>query len=419
MPRNWYEWSKSADLKRRNEKPVVLDETDKRFEDDFNKTDVYLVIHRLRRDSFSARHQRNVKCEKDIKHANISSPNVNPKFFSPSTYNVRNNREGSQESLSTCFDSEDSLRESYSRGRIDSANSLQLYENGLNCWYDNLKASPELLTSYDCASRSSSISSSVFSSFPSPSTHEEESYLSGDVEKISVITNEVEIKIAILDWLKLISNSHGDPFIGLNAEENSPINPRIAVRTDPYHGFESKKDIPFEWDGPVDKEENFNGRGIVSFEDGGETCGTWKHGVRNGRGTTSCPNKNIKLLVCEFKNGKMCGQGRIVYNDEKTLDCNFRDGCLHGLARLLSPKKKLLWLGRYCNGIPHGVCWKFNPGGGYITGEVDSEGELSGDNICYIYPDLKTCYSGIFKDALMVQAKLSSVESVRLSKVDF
>merc|ERR1712121_406536 len=45
-------------------------------------------------------------------------------------------------------------------------------------------------------------------------------------EKVCVNTTKIclEIKIAILDWLKLISNSHGDPFIGLNAEENSPIN---------------------------------------------------------------------------------------------------------------------------------------------------------------------------------------------------
>ena len=171
--------------------------------------------------------------------------------------NKRTYSEGSEESSSTYIESENSFGERYSRGRIDSANSLQIYENGLNCWYDNLKASPELLTSYDHASRKSSISSSVFSSFPSPCTDEEDSHSSGNVEKISVITNEVEIKNSLLDWLKLISNSHGDPFIGINAVENSPINPRKALRTDPYHGFESRTDTCFEWDGPVDKEGNF------------------------------------------------------------------------------------------------------------------------------------------------------------------
>jgi len=397
MPRNWYEWSKSVDLKSINKTPLIVEETEIESENNFNKTDIFLAIHRIRNQN----------------DASFISTSLNQNLFSSNPYNLKDKRTNSldsEESSSSCSKSD------HSRGRLDSVDSLQEYENGLNCWYDNIKASPELLNSCDSSSRSSSISSSVFPTLSLSNKDAEDSYLNVEFEKSFTISDEEEIKATFLNWFHLIDNKYGEPFLGLDAVENSPINPRIAVRIDPYHGFESRNVKKYEWDGSFDEEGKMHGRGIVVFEDGGESYGTWVHGVRNGKGTTSCPSKNIKLMVGEFKNSKLNGQGRIVYNDEKTLECHFRDGCLHGLARLLCPRKKLLWVGRYRNGMAHGVCWKLNPGGGYITGEVDSEGELSGTNICYIYPDFKTCYHGIFKEAIMVQARLSSVKSVRIFK---
>ncbi len=44
-------------------------------------------------------------------------------------------------------------------------------------------------------------------------------------------------------------------------------------------------------------------------------------------------------------------------------------------------------------------------GGSYITGVVDGKGELTGDDIAYIYQDLTTAFVGRFEDGIMVKER--------------
>ena len=79
----------------------------------------------------------------------------------------------------------------------------------------------------------------------------------------------------------------------------------------------------------------------------------------------------------------------------------FRGGCLHGLARRTEMRRfrtfrqHVTWLGRYRGGVARGRCWAWQEGGGWLTAAVDSDtGTFTGDNIAFLYPDLRTAILG-------------------------
>ena len=59
--------------------------------------------------------------------------------------------------------------------------------------------------------------------------------------------------------------------------------------------------------------------------------------------------------------------------------------------------------GRYHHGVKTGYHWRMCPGGGYLVAEVDSLDNAHGDDVVYIYPDLRTCIIGKFSSGCMKQ----------------
>lgn len=55
--------------------------------------------------------------------------------------------------------------------------------------------------------------------------------------------------------------------------------------------------------------------------------------------------------------------------------------------------------------------WKFKVGGGVIVGIADSLGQLTGQNIAYIYPNFKTALLGNFTNGVMKSARGTSLTS--------
>lgn len=54
----------------------------------------------------------------------------------------------------------------------------------------------------------------------------------------------------------------------------------------------------------------------------------------------------------------------------------------------------------------------FKEGGGYLYGHPDANGEFTGDEIAYIYPDLHTCYVGSFQKGVMINAVEGTIKDV-------
>lgn len=57
--------------------------------------------------------------------------------------------------------------------------------------------------------------------------------------------------------------------------------------------------------------------------------------------------------------------------------------------------------------------------GGYLVGEVNDEGEMTGEKIAYVYPDGKAAYYGHFIDGEMLEAKLATLISIEEGKPQF
>ena len=86
------------------------------------------------------------------------------------------------------------------------------------------------------------------------------------------------------------------------------------------------------------------------------------------------------------------------------------------MARKFSSDGSLSIYGRCRNGKLHGICWKFNSGGGALFGPVDCDGEMSGEDIVYIYPDLTVGLKGFFRKEKMVFGRKVDVIRAWLSK---
>lgn len=94
----------------------------------------------------------------------------------------------------------------------------------------------------------------------------------------------------------------------------------------------------------------------------------------------------------------------------------FKRGVKHGYSRKFGPqpkKKGNLWqVALYKNGKMHGHFWRGCLGGGYITG-VSDDNDITGDNIAYIFPNLKDGILGKFENGKFlsgIEVELSNVE---------
>ena len=63
------------------------------------------------------------------------------------------------------------------------------------------------------------------------------------------------------------------------------------------------------------------------------------------------------------------------------------------------------FIGRFKNGILDGPFWVGMPGNGFLHGIVNDKGELTGDDIAYIYPDGVTAFKGRFENRYMISAR--------------
>jgi hypothetical protein len=48
----------------------------------------------------------------------------------------------------------------------------------------------------------------------------------------------------------------------------------------------------------------------------------------------------------------------------------------------------------YSCGVATGYSWEFCVGGGYRLGQLDQSGQLTGPEVSYLYPDLRTGLTG-------------------------
>ncbi|XP_075471127.1 histone-lysine N-methyltransferase SETD7 isoform X2 [Ascaphus truei] len=108
----------------------------------------------------------------------------------------------------------------------------------------------------------------------------------------------------------------------------------------------------------------------------------------------------------------MQGQGVYNYEEGGALHGTYVDGELNGPAKEFDTDGRLIFKGQYKDNIRHGVCWIYYPDGGSLIGEVNEDGEMTGDKIAYVYPDGRTALYGKFIDAEIIEGKLATLTDV-------
>ncbi|XP_073197274.1 histone-lysine N-methyltransferase SETD7 isoform X6 [Lepidochelys kempii] len=145
--------------------------------------------------------------------------------------------------------------------------------------------------------------------------------------------------------------------------------------------------------------------------------GNFVHGEKNGRGKFFFFDGST--LEGYYVDDALQGQGLYTYEDGGVLHGTHVDGELNGPAQEYDIDGRLIFKGQYKDDNRHGVCWIYYPDGGSLVGEVNEEGEMTGEKIAYVYPDEKTAYYGRFIDGEMIEAKLATLTSVEEGKPHF
>ena len=102
----------------------------------------------------------------------------------------------------------------------------------------------------------------------------------------------------------------------------------------------------------------------------------------------------------------------MTFENGSQLEGFFHRGVLHGFVRKYDEKKMLTDFGYYENGKPQFIWWKVIEHGGAIIGHVNEEGELTGPEIAYLYPDFQTGFLGKFENGVLVNAQAVHLECV-------
>ena len=220
-------------------------------------------------------------------------------------------------------------------------------------------------------------------------------------------------------------------------DENNDGNPKAsnAKRVgDPYVKV-NPKDIS-EVEGKVTKEGHPTGNCMVTLNNGDILVGSWKNGRREGRGNTTgeeIEKQGVRFVQGYYNDGVLQGQGFVQLTNGLEFMCFFIDGFVEGpvVGRLYKTIREMdrdttkdenkvitgAFIGVYKAGVCNGYIWQGMLGGGWLHGQVDEYGHLSGDDIIYIYPDFNTCLCGTFDKGKMVAGWITHIAGVDFSDV--
>ncbi|EQB79029.1 hypothetical protein CB1_001783001 [Camelus ferus] len=145
--------------------------------------------------------------------------------------------------------------------------------------------------------------------------------------------------------------------------------------------------------------------------------GNFVHGEKNGRGKFFFFDGST--LEGYYVDDALQGQGVYTYEDGGVLQGTYVDGELNGPAQEYDTDGRLIFKGQYKDNIRHGVCWIYYPDGGSLVGEVNEDGEMTGEKIAYVYPDERTALYGKFIDGEMIEGKLATLTSTEEGRPHF
>ena len=243
------------------------------------------------------------------------------------------------------------------------------------------------------------------------------------------------VTVRVASWLARIQ-THGfsaevlRAFISEEVEEDDETwwDPDVVRVFDPYYDL-SPDDIELVVDGKSNQNGVPLGACTLKLHNGDEVYGTFRKGLRQGRGSISGANMNKYGLYCvrgSYKDGVLSGEGRAILcpsnihpnRGQVTLEGIFNDGYLEGPVRGLDEKGNVVFIGLYRKGLPFGPCWLAREGQGWLHGVVSQQGRFSGEEIVFVYPDLSSCIVGSFQNEKLLSGRASQVVDATLASTN-
>ena len=159
---------------------------------------------------------------------------------------------------------------------------------------------------------------------------------------------------------------------------------------------------------PKDENGKLLGEGIIAYENKDVWKGVFDDGILNRTGVLQRTDKNGTKISGTWVNGLLCGEIKETLVNTGWIEGYYKDGVPHGYYREFGPrysmKNILRSAGRYYRGVLRGLHWVGHyDNSGFTVGRVDDEGELTGDDIAYIYPDFKMAIKGKFIEGELIE----------------
>ncbi|KAM9795431.1 histone-lysine N-methyltransferase SETD7 [Neosynchiropus ocellatus] len=170
-------------------------------------------------------------------------------------------------------------------------------------------------------------------------------------------------------------------------------------------------------EGPLDDDDQPHGFCKVTYSSTDRFEGHFVHGEKNGKGKFFFFDGST--LEGFYVDDALQGQGLYTYEDGGVLRGTYVDGELNGPAQELDSEGHLVFKGQYKDNSRYGTCWVYHPDGGRVFGQVNEDGEMTGDSVAYIYPDGLTALFGSFVDGELIQARLANVISAETERPRF
>ncbi|XP_061108623.1 histone-lysine N-methyltransferase SETD7 isoform X3 [Conger conger] len=170
-------------------------------------------------------------------------------------------------------------------------------------------------------------------------------------------------------------------------------------------------------EGPLDEDGQPHGFCTVMYSSSDRFEGRFVHGEKNGRGKFFFFDGST--LEGFYVDDALQGQGIYTYEDGGALHGTYVDGELNGPAQELDTDGRIVFKGQYKDNNRCGICWIYYPDRGGVVGEVNEDGEMTGSNVAYMYPDGKTALCGSFVDGELIEARLAILSSVENERPHF
>ncbi|KAL7395165.1 hypothetical protein ABVT39_011231 [Epinephelus coioides] len=162
-------------------------------------------------------------------------------------------------------------------------------------------------------------------------------------------------------------------------------------------------------EGPLDEDDQPHGFCTVTYSSSDRFEGHFTHGEKNGKGKFFFFDGST--LEGFYVDDALQGQGVYTYEDGGVLHGTYVDGELNGPAQEYDADGRLVFKGQYKDNNRCGECWVYYPDGGCVFGEVNEDGEMTGESVGYIYPDGRTALYGSFVDGEIIEARLATLIS--------